>query len=37
MATKCDSKQTTVEPLIVGMSTSGMEEIRLLVSQPRSW
>jgi hypothetical protein len=36
-AVRRDSKQSTMEPLTVGMSTSGMKESRPPVSQPRSW
>jgi hypothetical protein len=32
-----DSKQTMVEPSMVGTSTSGMKETKLSVSRPRSW
>jgi hypothetical protein len=35
-ATRWDSKQTMVEPWVVGTSTSGIEEIGLPVSQPKS-
>jgi hypothetical protein len=35
-ATRWDSKQTTMEPWVVGMSTLGMEEIRSPDSQSRS-
>jgi hypothetical protein len=35
-ATRWDSKQTTVEPWVVGTSTSGIKEIGLPVSQPKS-
>jgi hypothetical protein len=36
-AIRCDSKHITLESSTVGNSTSGIEDIRWLGSQPKSW